>query len=293
MGLDLQHRLSAWPRREVDPAPQTPGFLHAAGMMILLSAENVGLKAALRQSRRELAHARARIIGAGDRGRLMLERDLHDGAQQRLTAIQIKLRRVQDHALPADQATQLESIVTDVELAVVELRDLARGIYPAVLRDQGLAEAVRSLAIRAPVPVTVLDEGVGRLSATVEAAVYFCIVEALQNATKHAGPHARVTIVLRPRPRRGLQFEVNDDGTGMNIPNPASGLGLMSMRDRIGAVGGELELVSSLGGGTSVRGSIPDDLRPSTRSTSGHLADGWITPSDGGSAQHNASGSSG
>ena len=143
-------------------------------MVMLLALENAELKAALLESRRELADARARIIGASDRGRRELERDLHDGAQQRLTTIQIKLRTLQESASREDLARQLESISMEVEQAIDELRALAHGMYPAVLRDQGLAAAVRSLAIRAPIPVRVVDQGIGRSSAAVEAAVYFC-----------------------------------------------------------------------------------------------------------------------
>jgi signal transduction histidine kinase len=224
-----------------------------------LALENAELKAALRESRRELVDARARIIRASDRARRSLERDLHDGAQQRLTAIQIGLRIAQESVLDEDLAGQLESIIADAELAVDELRALARGIYPAVLRDHGLGAAVRSLAISGPTPVGVVDKGIGRYSAVVEAAVYFCVSEAVQNAIKHAGPDARVIVVLGRGPRGGIRFEVTDDGAGMNPPIRSGGIGLISMRDRIGAVSGELEIISAPGRGTSVRGTVPDD----------------------------------
>jgi signal transduction histidine kinase len=165
----------------------------------------------------------------------------------------------QDAAQSEDLARQLESISEDVGLAVEELRSLAHGINPPVLTDHGLVSAIRALAIRAPIAVVVVDEGIGRLSAHVEAAVYFCALEAVQNAIKHAGTDACVTVVLRPGPRRGIGFEVTDDGTGMNTPPGSAGIGLISMRDRIGEVGGEPEVVSSPGAGTSVRGTVPDD----------------------------------
>ena len=227
-----------------------------------LARENAELKAALRESRRELIDARARIIGASDRARRMLERDLHDGAQQRLTAIQIRLRMAQEAAVDEDLTRQLESISVDAKLAVAELRALARGIYPAALRDRGLADAVRSLAISAPIPVGVIDQGIGRSSAVVEAAVYFCVSEAVQNAIKHAGADARVTVILGRRPRGGIRFEVTDDGVGTNVAIRPDGIGLISIRDRIGAVSGELEISSTPGRGTSVRGTVPDDRRP-------------------------------
>jgi signal transduction histidine kinase len=226
---------------------------------MLLSLENAELSSALRQSRSALVDARARIIRASDRGRRKLERDLHDGAQQRLTTMQIKLGLAQERALDGDLARQLESISAELELAVEELRALARGIYPAVLRDQGLADAVRSLAIRAPIPTDVIDEGIGRCPAPVEAAVYFCTLEAVQNAIKHAGADARVTVVFQRGPSGDIQFEVSDDGVGMDIPIRPAGIGLVNMRDRVGAVGGELEIISAPGQGTSVRGTVPDD----------------------------------
>jgi signal transduction histidine kinase len=235
---------------------------------LALALENGELKAALAQSRRELVEARARIVRAADRARRELERDLHDGAQQRLSAILIRLRMAQTSGLEKDLTNQLEAISVDVELAVDELRALARGIYPAALTEHGLADAVRSLAMSAPIPVAVIDEGLGRCSAVVEAAVYFCVSEAVQNAIKHAGPEARVTVILRRGPPRDLRFEVTDDGVGMNMPIRSNGVGLISMRDRIGAVRGELEISSVAGRGTNVRGTVPDDLRPGPEATS-------------------------
>ena len=241
---------------------------------MLLAFENAGLKAALRESRRELVDARARIIQASDRGRRELERDLHDGAQQRLTAIQIRLRLAQERAVDEDLARQLESISADLEFAVDELRDLARGIYPSVLSDLGLADAVRSLVIRAPIQIGVIDEGIGRCPAPVEAAVYFCALEAVQNAIKHAGGDARVTVALSRSLSGEIQFEVSDDGVGMTMPIRPAGIGLISMRDRIGAVGGELEITSTPGRGTSVRGTIPADRHRHEQPASGRLPDG-------------------
>ena len=238
-----------------------------------LAVENAELKAALGVSRRELVDARARIVRSSDGARRKLERDLHDGAQQRLTAILIKLGVARESARDEDLARRLESISVDVELAIDELRALARGIYPAALRDCGLAGAVRSLATGAPIPVAVIDKGIGRCSALVEAGVYFCVSEAVQNVIKHAGADARVTVVLGRGPRGDLQFEVTDDGVGMNISIRPDGMGLVSMRDRIGAVSGELEIISAPGRGTCVRGTVPDDGRPLPNAMSDRAAD--------------------
>jgi signal transduction histidine kinase len=126
-----------------------------------------------------------------------------------------------------------------------------------VLRDHGLAHALRSFSMTSAIPVNVIDKGIGRCSASVEAAVYFCALEAVQNAIKHAGAGARVRVMLRRDPP-GIRFEVADDGVGMDVPTHTSGTGLIGMRDRIGSVGGKLEIASAPGQGTTVRGAVPD-----------------------------------
>ena len=139
-----------------------------------------------------------------------------------------------------------------------DLRALAHGIYPTVLLERGLADALRSVGTTAPIPIDVADEGVGRCAPTIEAAIYFCALEAIQNAIKHAGPNARVAVSLARR-SEGIEFAIGDDGVGMETEAAAEGTGLVSMRDRIGAVGGELEIVSSPRAGTHVRGTVPDE----------------------------------
>jgi signal transduction histidine kinase/membrane protein DedA with SNARE-associated domain len=215
----------------------------------------------------ELHASRARIVATAQRERLRLERNLHDGAQQRLMGIQVKLRMAQQHAASQELAAELEAIRVDAMEAVEDLRVLAQGIYPTVLRDLGLADALRGRAMRAPIPINVSDEGIGRCSASIEEAIYFCALEAVQNTIKHAGPHARVTINLE-RHTREVHFVISDNGIGMDTRSPADGTGLTSMRDRIGAVGGELEISSSPGHGVSVRGSVPDDGWGSARERS-------------------------
>lgn len=205
----------------------------------------------------ELRASRSRLVETADRERRRLEQDLHDGAQQRLMGVQIKLRLAQEGIDDRNLFARLEAIGVEAQAAVEELRTLARGIYPPVLRSGGLVKALRSLAMRAPIPISVADEGIGRCSAAVEAAIYFCSVEAIQNAIKHAGSHARVIVTLG-RDQDGVRFTVADDGLGMNIRDGSDGMGLMGMRDRIGAVGGKLEITSS-SRGTSVLGKVAAD----------------------------------
>ena len=205
----------------------------------------------------ELQASRARIVAAGDQQRLRLERDLHDGAQQRLMAIQIKLALVHDLTNGnGELGARLEEIGADAATAVEELRALAHGIYPTVLRERGLADGLGSFARSAPIPVDILDRGIGRHSPALEGAIYFCATEAIQNASKHAGPGAEVTVVLEPA-GDGVSFTISDTGRGFEPGSEGVGVGLMSMRDRIGAVGGALEIESTPGGGTTIRGTVP------------------------------------
>ena len=205
----------------------------------------------------ELRASRGRIVASAQRERLRLERNLHDGAQQRLMAVQVRLRMAQRHADPG-LAAELDAIADDAAGAVDDLRALAHGIYPSALRDLGLAAALQSMAINGPIPVRVHDTGIGRCEGAVEQAIYFCALEAVQNAGKHAGPTARATIELG-RESNIVHFEVADDGGGMDLRVAGGGVGLVSMRDRIGAVGGTLEISSTAGRGTVVRGSVPDE----------------------------------
>jgi signal transduction histidine kinase len=235
-----------------------PELLATAAGVALLATENTELERAWNSSLRELTASRARLTEASDRERRKLERDLHDGAQQRLMAIQIKLRLVADLTEDERLVEQLDAIGVDAKRAVEELRTLAHGIYPASLRSFGLTSALRSFALQTPIPVAVHDEGIGRCPRTVETAIYFCSTEAVQNALKHAGDGARVTITLGRHERR-VDFAIADDGVGMAAPPARDSEGMTGMRDRIGAVGGELEIVSSYGAGTTVRGSVPLD----------------------------------
>ena len=208
----------------------------------------------------ELQASRARIAGSAERERLRLERDLHDGAQQRLMAIQIKLARAGEDA-DGDLGAQLDELAADASAAVEELRELAHGIYPTVLRERGLAEALKAFVQTTPAPIRIVDRGAGRAASGIEVAVYYCSLEAIQNAVKHAGPDSSITVTVGRSGRR-IEFEVADNGVGFQPDRHADGMGLVSMRDRIAAVDGELEVDSSPGRGTVVSGSVPVALEP-------------------------------
>jgi signal transduction histidine kinase len=227
-------------------------YLTVAALMTMCLAAIVSER---RRGADELRASRARLVRASDRERHKLERDLHDGAQQRLMAVQIKLQMAQEHA-DTELAEQLGDIRTDATEAADELRALAHGIYPPVLRDRGLADALRSRAMTARIPIRVHDDGIGRCEGVVEAAVYYCCLEAVQNAVKHAGPDVHVSIRLYTDD--GLHVEIHDDGSGFDTAAVHDGIGLQNMRDRLGAVGGELQICSTPGHGTSVRGTVPD-----------------------------------
>jgi signal transduction histidine kinase len=230
-----------------------------------LALHNVRLDSALqasldelRRKAEELQASRARIVASADAVRRRIERDLHDGAQQRLVALAVKLglaRRLVDGDL--DQARgMLDELRYEVKDAVEELRSLAHGIYPPLLLDQGLAAALGSAAQRATIPTRVEAGPIGRYPADVEAAAYFCCMEALQNAMKHAGPEA--TVVVRAWEKDGaLRFTVTDDGAGFDAAAKAGGHGFVNMGDRLGAIGGSLRVESSPGDGTSVTGVLP------------------------------------
>jgi signal transduction histidine kinase len=199
----------------------------------------------------------ARVLATADGERRRIERDLHDGAQQRLVALRIELGLTEELVRedPAAGLEKLHALGGEIEDTLEEIRSLARGVYPALLSDQGLAEALRAAALRAPIPAMVEPDGIGRYPEDVESAVYFCCLEALQNASKHARGASRVTISLTQD--ETLRFEVRDDGAGFDAEPLPPGAGLTNMSDRLAAVGGLLTISSAPGRGTVVRGSIP------------------------------------
>jgi signal transduction histidine kinase len=205
----------------------------------------------------ELRASRQRLVTTQDEERRRLERDIHDGAQQQLVALAVKLRLVEATALKdPNKATDLAAQArTEAQEALDALRDLARGIYPPLLADQGLAAALEAQARKIPVSVRVEPDGVGRYPQETEAAAYFCVLEALQNVTKYAEASS---VTVRLRSGDGvLGFEVHDDGRGFDPASTPRGSGLQNMADRLEALGGSLQVESTPGRGTVVIGRIP------------------------------------
>jgi signal transduction histidine kinase len=230
-----------------------------------LALRNVRLDSALQASTEELRRqaeelraSRARVVSAADAERRRIERDLHDGAQQHLVGLVVNLRLARElaDADPAEAKALLESLGDHAKQAFDELRELAHGIYPPLLLDRGLAEALRAVASRAPLGARVDADAIGRYPPQVEATVYFCCAEALQNAAKHAGAAAHATVDVREE-QGMLRFEVADDGAGFDPRSAPRGAGLTSMGDRLGALGGHLTVAAEPDGGTRIRGAIP------------------------------------
>jgi signal transduction histidine kinase len=241
-----------------DPALQDdPTFLDVVRASVLKALEVERLSAELRSSLVELSESRARIMSGADRERRRIERDLHDGAQQSLVAVRIRLELAGEllRESPAGAEKLLRNLSKDVDEALEQVRSLARGVYPSVLSDRGLVEALRSAARRSPVRITVDADGVGRQGRMVEAAVYFCCLEAIQNAMKHAGGVETISVSLAVD--GDLEFEVRDDGAGFVRSEVASRAGLTNMSDRLASVGGVLAIRTAPGKGTSVFGTVP------------------------------------
>jgi len=229
-----------------------------------LALHNVQLDSALQESlanvkraNEELRASRARIVATGDAERRKIERNLHDGAQQHLVALAVNLRLTKDILAddPESAVEMLDALGAAVKDTIQELRDLAHGIYPPLLMDSGLAEALRAAANRSPLAVSVDAEGLDRYPSELEAAVYFCCLEALQNAGKHA-PDADVEITLREA-NGEVRFTVADDGPGFDVAAATAGHGFVNMSDRVGAIGGTVDWRSAPGEGASISGAIP------------------------------------
>src|SRR5947209_2955482 len=229
-------------------------LVQAVGAAAALSLENERLDAELRARVDELHASRARIVAAGYAERRRVERDLHDGAQQRLMALGINLRLARDRiGSDAEAAALLDASLDELNEATAELRELARGIHPAALTDRGLKSALSGLAGRSPVPVELLETPDERLPASVESAVYFVVAEALTNVARYA--KARKVRVAVVRTNGQVDVQVSDDGVGG--ADPAQGSGLRGLSDRVAALDGRLELTSKHGDGTTVRATIP------------------------------------
>jgi signal transduction histidine kinase len=226
----------------------------------------------------ELRASRQRLVAAQDEERRKLERNLHDGAQQQLVALAVQLRLAEQLAGrdTGKERELLHRLQTMAGEALEDLRDLARGIYPPLLADRGLAAALSAQAAKAAVRVDVSAEGIGRYGQDVEAAVYFCALEAVQNAAKYASA-SRIEITLAEHDG-SLRFRIADDGDGFDPERVARGVGLNGMTDRIEAIGGRLEIQSAVGRGTTVGGSVP--VRASAEPPPDHASDQSGAPFD-------------
>lgn len=266
-------------RRGPDGDPYDPddeSALVELARQLGLALHNVRLDSALQASLAELAErneelqaSRLRIVAAGDSSRRAIERNLHDGAQQHLVALAVKLgltRQIAEEGDTESVLSLLEDLRGDVQTTITELRELAHGIYPPLLRDRGLNEALRAAASRMSLPCSVSVELPGRYPEDAETAAYFCCLEAMQNAGKYAGDGASVFVEVAGD-EQTLRFELRDDGAGFDMTSTELGHGFMNMNDRLGAIGGTLAVESSPGAGTSVRATIPaqplsDDSQP-------------------------------
>jgi signal transduction histidine kinase len=231
-------------------------LLDGVSGMVLAGRCHERLVAELNETMSDLEDSRRRIAEAADLERARIERDLHDGAQQRLIAVRIRLGLVEEQLRcnPAAGSRELHKLGPAVDLALDDLRAVAHGVYPSLLADRGLPDALAALGQQAPISTHVVSTGVTRQPIKIESAVYFSCAEALQNAAKHAGGATGVWLRLSQTPRT-LRFEVRDDGPGFT-PRDHDGRGLRNMHDRIEAVGGRLTIDARPGHGTRVLGRV-------------------------------------
>ncbi|MGZ4151902.1 MAG: sensor histidine kinase, partial [Actinomycetota bacterium] len=223
----------------------------------------------------ELRDSRRRIVAAQDERARKLERNIHDGAQQQLVALAVKQRLAESlvDRDPTKAKAMLADIQAETQEALETLRDLARGIYPPLLADKGLGAALTAQARKATLPVDVETDGIGRYPQEVEAAVYFCCLEALQNVSKYA--QASRAAVRLSATDGVLRFEVRDDGAGFDPQVVSFGTGLQGMADRLDAIRGSLEVRSAPGEGTTLTGTVPvapnaDHVPAETSAPGGH-----------------------
>jgi len=235
-----------------------PELVRAAGQALLLALESGRLEAELGSTIRELRTSRARIAAAGHAERRKIERDLHDGAQQRLFALGMKLEFAARDVAEKDPglAKELSEVGEELTQALDEVRQLAQGVYPSALRDFGLKRALSSIAWRTTQPTKVSVAAIDRYSPEIEAAVYFCCLESLQNVARHAGADAEAEVRLWTD-GDDLWFTVEDDGVGWETESAHDGSGLTNMKDRLAVFGGTLTIEARDPHGTRVRGSLP------------------------------------
>jgi signal transduction histidine kinase len=243
------------PRSEPLTSTEDELLRHLASQAGLV-LRNAALTDELRATIDELRASRRRLVGAQDAERRKIERNLHDGAQQQLIALTIQVGLLEESADDPAAVRQLAPVVRDgVRAALEDLRDLARGIYPPLLADQGLVPALQAQARKATLPVEIDADSVGRYPQDTEAAVYFCTLEALQNIAKYAGA-SRATVGLSCSDG-SLRFTVTDDGAGFDTASTRNGTGLQGMADRLAALGGGLHVRSQPGHGTTLSGELP------------------------------------
>jgi signal transduction histidine kinase len=239
-----------------DPAidDESPGLVEAVAASARLALENERLTAQVRAQLEEVRESRARVITAADAERARVERDLHDGAQQRLVALAMRLQVAK--ATTPEASALLDEATAELEAAIGEVRQLARGLHPTILTEAGLAAAVEALVERTPVDVSVdvsVDVAERRYPGPVEATAYFVIAEALTNVARHA-PACQARVTVREEPGQ-LVIVVADDGPGG--ADPTAGTGLMGLTDRVAAIGGRLDVSSPASGGTTLRAVVP------------------------------------
>ncbi|MGD0248899.1 MAG: histidine kinase, partial [Candidatus Limnocylindrales bacterium] len=235
---------------------EDPGLVASVATAVRLTVENDRLQDEVRAQLAEVRASRARIVEATDAERRRLERDIHDGAQQRLVALSLAIGRARGQlkaTADPELAATLAQASDEVRAALTELRELARGIHPAILTEAGLESAVRSLVDRAAVSTELEVDLPRRLPGPVEATAYFVVSEALANVGKHA--RATAASVALSLVGDSLVVEVRDDGAGG--ADPAGGSGLRGLRDRVEAMAGRLEVTSTSGSGTTIRAVLP------------------------------------
>ncbi len=231
-------------------------LLDGVSSALRLSVDNTRLRSEIERTLEHVRQSRQRIVEAGDEARRRIERDLHDGAQQHLVSLGMRLRLAANAASDADEpalADELEDTITMLNLSLRELRELAHGIHPSLLSSGGLALAVPELAGRCPVPVEVDVQAEGRLPELLESTAYFVLAEALANVAKHSGA-SRAWVRAHVMDDE-LVLEVRDNGVGGAALD--RGTGMLGIADRVDAVGGTLELESAPGAGTTLRARMP------------------------------------
>ena len=233
-------------------------FINVIGSYASLSLENQRLAVDVANLVREMRDTQARAAASADDARQQIERDLHDGAQQRLIALRVKLQFAAERSgdVAADTTEELNQLGTEVQLAIDELRAFAQGVFPAVLGDFGPVAALKQAVRAAPVPTTVSGVNVARYRPEVERAIYFCCLEALQNAYKHADTATAAQVRIATSGRE-LTFEVADNGPGFDVGAVGLGAGLRNMYDRVASLGGSLTIDAERGRGTRITGAIP------------------------------------